>query len=99
EHARILIVAIPDALATRQIVEYARATHPHLDIVVRTHSDAEAAFLARKGVSEAVVGERELALEMTRHALRRFGVSATETLAVLRGLRERGATDEAPARR
>jgi hypothetical protein len=52
------------------------------------------AFLRQRGVGEAVMGELELALEMSRHALRRFGVSAMETLAIVQGLRERAIVDE-----
>jgi CPA2 family monovalent cation:H+ antiporter-2 len=97
EQARVLIVAVPDPIATRQIVDYARQRNPDLDIVARTHSTAEAGFLLQRGVSEVVHGELELALEMTRHTLRRFGVGALEALALVQGLRERlerGATDE-----
>jgi CPA2 family monovalent cation:H+ antiporter-2 len=89
DRARVLVVAIPDALATRQIVEYARRRHPRLAIVARTHSADELRHLHRQGVSEAVAGEVEVALEITRHTLRRFGVPAAETLAVVQGLRER----------
>jgi monovalent cation:H+ antiporter-2, CPA2 family len=96
-HARILIVAIPDALAARQIVELARMLSPRVEIIVRTHSEVEARFLERRGASEAVVGERELALEMARHTLRRFGVSAAETFAMIQGLRTTAsALDEDP---
>lgn len=97
EQARVLIVAVPDPIATRQIVDYARQRNPDLDIVARTHSTAEAGFLLQRGVSEVVHGELELALEMTRHTLRRFGVGALEALALVQGLRERlerGAADE-----
>lgn len=98
EHARLrqaraLIVAIPDVFAARQIVSHARAIGLDLDIVVRTHNEAERQELERLGADEAVVGELELALEMTRHTLRRFGVSSLETLAIIQGLRtgpERG---------
>jgi CPA2 family monovalent cation:H+ antiporter-2 len=89
DRARVLVVAIPDALATRQIVEYARRMHPRLDIVARTHSEDEMRFLRGRGVSEAVAGEVELALEITRHTLHRFGVSAAETLGIVQGLRQR----------
>lgn len=92
--ARILIVAIPDPVAVRQIVDYARSLNPNLDIVVRTHSETEWEFLQRRGIGEAVLGEQELALEMTRHTLHRFGVSALEIQAILQGLRERGAALE-----
>jgi CPA2 family monovalent cation:H+ antiporter-2 len=49
------------------------------------------------GVNEAVVGEMELALEMTRFTMRRFGVGSTEIQALLQGLRvgpERATVDQ-----
>lgn len=90
EHARLLIVALPDALATRIVVEHVRSTYPRLPIIARCHSLDEQEHLLKLGVQEAVVGELELALEMTRFALRRFGVSATEIQSVLTRLRARG---------
>jgi CPA2 family monovalent cation:H+ antiporter-2 len=94
--AHALVVTIPDPPATRHVVQHARQVNPRLDVVARTHSIAEAEVLLRRGADEAVVGELELALEMTRHTLRRFGVSALETLAIVQGLREeaeRGSRD------
>ena len=85
--ARILVVALPDPAATRQIVEHARRIAPRLGIVARSHSAAERQYLYAAGAREVVVGETELALEMTRHALHRFGVSSTEILALLQSLR------------
>ena len=87
--ARVLVVAMGDALAARQVVDYARQVNAHLDIVVRTHSAVEAQVLRGQGAAEAVLGELELALEMTRHTLRRFGISALEALSIVQGLRER----------
>jgi hypothetical protein len=43
------------------------------------------------GKVQAVHGERELAVQMARYALRRFGVSATEAEAIAQGLRGRAA--------
>jgi hypothetical protein len=42
---------------------------------VRTHGDAEREFLEAHGAARALVGERELAVSLSRHALRRFGVA------------------------
>src|SRR4029079_14407314 len=39
--ARVLVMAIPDPVATRIVVDYVRARYPRLDMVVRTHSDEE----------------------------------------------------------
>jgi monovalent cation:H+ antiporter-2, CPA2 family len=90
EHARLIVVATSDPHETRLIVERAHTLHPGVDIVVRTHSDAEAAHLrALGGKVQAVHGERELAVQMARYALRRFGVSATEAEAIAQGLRGR----------
>ena len=92
-HARLVIVATTDPNETRLIVERAQAVQPGLDFVVRTHSDTEAAQLrALGGKIQVVHGERELAVQMARYALRRFGVSATEAEAIAQGLRGRSAT-------
>lgn len=87
DRARVLIIAVPDPISARLIVEQARVINSRLAIVVRTHSEAERERLAAMGVNEAVVGEMELALEMTRFTMRRFGVGGTETQALLQGLR------------
>ncbi len=89
ERARVLVVAVPDATIARAVVEYARANVPRLDIVVRTHSVDERDRLEDAGANEAIIGEIELALEMTRHTMHRFGVSTLETQAIIRGSRER----------
>ncbi|MCC7363509.1 MAG: cation:proton antiporter [Dehalococcoidia bacterium] len=73
--ARALVVALPDPLACRQVVSFARRLNPGIDIVVRTHSVAEQRFLERAGANHAVVGELELGFEMSRHTLHLFGVA------------------------
>jgi monovalent cation:H+ antiporter-2, CPA2 family len=86
--ARVVIVASSDPHATRLIVERARERNPSVDFVVRTHSDSEAAHLrAVSGKVQAVHGERELAVQMARYSLRRFGVPSTEAEAIAQGLR------------
>ncbi|CAN5576678.1 YbaL family putative K(+) efflux transporter [soil metagenome] len=88
--ARLIIVATSDPHETRLIVERARDLAPTIEVVVRTHSDTEAAHLrSLSGKVQAVHGERELAVQMARYALRRFGVSATEAEAIAQGLRGR----------
>jgi monovalent cation:H+ antiporter-2, CPA2 family len=97
--ARMLIVAIGDGHATRLVVERARAANPGIDLIVRTHSDEEAARLRGIGGSvQAIHAERELAVQMARYSLRRFGVSGPEAEAIAQGLRGRGAIAPAPPR-
>jgi CPA2 family monovalent cation:H+ antiporter-2 len=85
-HARVLVVAIADAAATRRIVTVARGLKADLDIVLRTHSEDEWRLL-RDLRTEPVLGEREIAIELTAHALRRFGVSSQEVLTIAQRLR------------
>jgi CPA2 family monovalent cation:H+ antiporter-2 len=88
DRARALVIATPDPVSTRRLVELARQRNPGLDIVARTHSYAERGELESRGADEAVVGELELALEMSRHALRRFGVETDEAEVLLDSVRE-----------
>jgi CPA2 family monovalent cation:H+ antiporter-2 len=86
-HCHAVVVAIPDALATRQAVIYARSRNPRVEIVARAHSEAEEAELRRLGVARVVVAEREVGNELVRHALRRFGVSDREAAAIMESRR------------
>jgi voltage-gated potassium channel Kch len=90
ERARELVVAVPDPLVTRQVVDQARAINPRLRIIARTHSEAERAWLLARGVDSVILGEWELALEMAVHALRGFGVGSMEAEAVVQRLRGQG---------
>jgi CPA2 family monovalent cation:H+ antiporter-2 len=72
--AGMLIIATPDAFSVRQIVDIARTLNPAIEVVVRTHSDEEAALLEREGVGKIFMGEHELAAGMTKHALARRGL-------------------------
>ncbi len=87
DHCHAVIVAIPDALATRQAVAYAMARNPRVEIVARAHSEAEEAELRRLGVARVVVAEREVGNQLVRHALRRFGVSDREAAAIMESRR------------
>lgn len=85
--ARVLVVAIPDGLAARRIVDFARQSPRSIPIVARVQNEADREFMLRRGVNAAIIGERELALEITRHTLRLFGVSSLEALAIVQRLR------------
>ena len=74
ERARLVVVAAPDAYQARAILDLARRINPDVNVVVRTHSDEERAFLEENGATQALVGERELAVSLTRAALKLSGV-------------------------
>ncbi len=95
--ARLVIVASSDPHVTRLVVERALAANPAIDFVVRTHSDTEAAHLrAITSRVQAIHGERELAVQMVRYSLRRFGVDAREAEAIAQGLRRHVMPTNAP---
>jgi monovalent cation:H+ antiporter-2, CPA2 family len=74
--ARMLVIATPDAFGARKMIEIARTLKPNIEIVVRTHSDDEAALLRADKADEVFIGEHELALGMTRHVLERVASKA-----------------------
>jgi CPA2 family monovalent cation:H+ antiporter-2 len=89
--ARLLVVTAPDPFHARQIIDLARRINPAIDSVVRTHSEAEQAYLESRGVGLVVMGERELALGMARYALRSFGLAAEDAERSVQAIRP-GAT-------
>jgi monovalent cation:H+ antiporter-2, CPA2 family len=86
--ARLLVVASPNPFEARQIIEIARAANPAIDVVVRTHSAAEQAYLAKLKVGRAYIGERELALSMARYALKSLGRGQEDAEAIVDTMRQ-----------
>jgi len=89
ERAILLVVALRDPQTSRRVVEYARRTNERLGIVARAHTRDGADYLRKAGANEVVIGEEELAIEMTGYALHRLGVSPQEVALIARGLRAR----------
>ena len=67
--ARILVIAIPEIVGVRAIIETARMLNPKINLIVRTHSEEESDLLEREQVGRVFFGERELATSMTEHVL------------------------------
>jgi CPA2 family monovalent cation:H+ antiporter-2 len=64
KEARCLLVAIPDAFESGQVVEQARRINPDLPIVVRAHSAAQEDHVMKYGATRIVMGEQEIARAM-----------------------------------
>ncbi|QRM31478.1 YbaL family putative K(+) efflux transporter [Microvirga sp. VF16] len=64
KEARCLLVAIPDAFESGQVVEQSRRINPDLPIIVRVHSDAQEEHVMKYGASRIVMGEQEIARAM-----------------------------------
>jgi len=62
--ARCLLVAIPDAFESGQVVEQARRINPDLPIIVRAHSFAQEEHVMKYGATRIVMGEQEIARAM-----------------------------------
>ena len=62
--ARGLLVSVPDAFESGQIVEQARRISPQLRILARSHSEEETQHLMRHGATLVVMGEREIGKAM-----------------------------------
>jgi CPA2 family monovalent cation:H+ antiporter-2 len=88
DDCRVLVVAIPDPFAARRLVERAKMLHPDLDVISRAMSEEEASKLRIAGAVDAIVGDREVALELVRHSLHRFGVDQRQALAVVQRMRQ-----------
>jgi CPA2 family monovalent cation:H+ antiporter-2 len=67
--AALLVIATPDALGVRQMIETARTLNPGVGVVVRSHSEDEAGLLEREGAARVFIGEQELAQAMVSHVL------------------------------
>ncbi|HUV52929.1 MAG TPA: cation:proton antiporter [Dehalococcoidia bacterium] len=88
DRARVLVVTVPDPIASELAVENARRINRKLDIVARVHRDEDVEVLREKGVTEMVRPELEAGLEIIRHTLHRFGLTSQEIQYVVNALRE-----------
>lgn len=71
-HAAMLVVATPDTLNIRQMVDTAQTLNPGIEIVLRTHSEDDSRLLREAGLGTVFYGEEELARGMAQHVCARF---------------------------
>lgn len=67
--AAMLVIAIPDTLNVRKMVEIARTLNPGIAVVLRTHNEEEAELLRTESLGTVFFGEDELAKGMTSHVV------------------------------
>jgi voltage-gated potassium channel Kch len=79
-----MVIALDDALATRQAAAYGLDRNERLHVIARAHSAQEEADLRRLGVAHVITAERQLGHELVRHTLVRYGVSDREVDTILR---------------
>lgn len=72
EKARVMVIAISDATATRRVVSLARSMRPAIHMIVRTRYVAEMEPLYQLGVNDVVPEEFETSVEIFSRVLRSY---------------------------
>ena len=67
--AAMLVIAVPDAINVRAMVETARTLNPSIAVVLRMHDEDAASLFEQDGLGTVFVGEQELARGMAEHVL------------------------------
>ncbi len=75
EHARVLVVAISDPVASRHTIWLARRLNPDIHIIVRTRYVTEISDLREIGADEVIPEEFETSIEIFSRVLREYGVA------------------------
>ncbi|RPH43364.1 MAG: Kef family K(+) transporter [Burkholderiales bacterium] len=65
--AAMLVVAIPDTVGLERMVRTARTLNPGIEVVVRSHGEAESRLMRDAGLGTVFSGEEELAHSMVAH--------------------------------
>src|SRR4030067_714944 len=72
QSAKVLVIAISDAPATRRIVQIARKENPEIHIIVRTRYVAEVDHLIDSGANEVIPEEFETSVELFSRVLHHY---------------------------
>jgi CPA2 family monovalent cation:H+ antiporter-2 len=94
ERARLLVVASPDPIQTREIVDRARQLNAGIATMARIHGDDERRYLEGHGVGLAVGGEAEVGRALARHTLLEMGCDEPTVDAAIEAIRR---TDARPS--
>ena len=70
--AAMLVVTIPDPVASRKMVDIARKLNPDIEAVLRSETEDGAALLRKEKIGAVFVAEQELAASMARHVAGRL---------------------------
>ncbi len=69
--AHMLVIATPETIEARQMIETARTLNPTIEVALRTHSEEEAERLEAEHAGRVFLGVNELAQAMAAHAIER----------------------------
>ena len=88
--ARMLVVAISDAAATRGVVDVARRLNPRMHVLVRTRFVQEVTALYDLGASEVIPEEFETSVEIFARVLHRYLIPRERIEACVAEIRKEG---------
>lgn len=77
--AAMLVIAIPDPLNVRQMIDTARTLNPEIEVVLRTRNEDETKLLREDKMGTVFYSEEELSKSMTSHILQRFDAKSEST--------------------
>ncbi|MBP9153913.1 MAG: cation:proton antiporter [Xanthomonadales bacterium] len=81
--AAMMVIALPDSLDARKMIDVAKLLNPKIQCVVRTHNDDEAELLRAERVGEVFMGEQELARAIGEHVVTKMQARAAATIDVI----------------
>lgn len=87
DRARVVVIAISDAAATRRAAAMVRHVNPGVALLVRTRYAQDVEDLQRLGATEVIPEEYETALEIFARVLQRYLVPQADAEALLRRFR------------
>jgi cell volume regulation protein A len=67
--AAMLVIATPDTMKVRKMVDAARSLNPGIRIAIRSHSEVDALLLEKELAGRVFIAEHELGDNMVRHIL------------------------------
>ncbi len=75
-NASMLVIATPDTIDVRKMVETSKLLQPGIEIVVRTHNEDESRFLREENIGKVFYGEEELANGMCEFIVEQYAPKA-----------------------
>lgn len=85
--AKLLIIAAPGRTHAREVIEIAKKNNPEIEVCIRTHTYSDFEYFKSQGIERIVMGEHELALQMSRFTLDALGMEEKEAEETVESLR------------
>jgi len=71
-NASMLVVATPDTIDVRKMIDIAKMLRPEIQVMLRAHNEDEFDLFSKEKIGKVFYGEEELANGMSKHIVRQF---------------------------